>query len=341
LSDKLTDVRAGEEIDAAAVGAWLAERVGVVGVPEVRQFSGGASNLTYLLSWPGKDLVLRRAPPGHKSKGSHDMLREARLQAALRPVFPLTPTIVAVCGDPAVLGCDFYVMERIEGLIPRRDLPPELELDEAATRRLCCDVLDKLVELHCIDVKAAGLSDLGRGRGYVSRQVEGWNRRYANCRTWNTPGWAGVTRWLADNQPDDVATVLVHNDFRFDNIVLAPEPPHAVVGVLDWELATLGDPLMDLGNALAYWIQADDDFVGHSARRQPSQVIDYYADKTGRDLQDFRFYLVQGLFRLAVIAQQIYYRYHHKQTRNPAFRSFWFFNHYLHWRARRAIRGHV
>ncbi|TBX24694.1 phosphotransferase, partial [Bowmanella sp. JS7-9] len=152
---------------------------------------------------------------------------------------------------------------------------------------------------------------------------------------------------LAENMPASEHICLTHNDFRFDNVVLNPDNPTEVIGVLDWELATLGDPLMDLGNTLAYWVEADDDFLAQSTRRQPThlpgmftrkQVVEYYLQKTGRSAEDFTFYEVYGLFRLAVIAQQIYYRYHHKQTRNPAFKNFWIFVHYLLWRCKKAIK---
>ena len=201
--------------------------------------------------------------------------------------------------------------------------------------------------LHAVDVDAAGLRDLGKGAGYVRRQIEGWTERYARARTWNVPRFTDVTRWLAAHMPEDAATCVIHNDFRLDNCVLDPEDPTRVLGVLDWEMATLGCPLMDLGTTLAYWIQADDDPLARATRRQPThlpgmltrdEVVDYYCLRTGRTIDNWAFYEVYGLFRLAVIAQQIYYRYHHKQTRNPAFRNLWVIIHYLYWRCRGIIR---
>jgi aminoglycoside phosphotransferase (APT) family kinase protein len=340
--------RAGEALDVAAVDAWLKPRVaGLVGTPEVTQYSGGASNWTYRLKYPGHDLVLRRPPAGTKAKGAHDMAREYRVQAALKPAYPMVPTMVALCQDESVIGADFYVMDRIPGLIPRARMPEGLRLDAAGNRELCLAVVDKLVELHRVDADAVGLQSLGKGPGYPRRQSEGWSDRYLKARTWNVPRFRRVREWLRERTPEDVATCVIHNDWRLDNVVLAAEDPTRVVGVLDWEMATLGDPLMDLGNALAYWVQSDDDFLMRSMRRQPThlpgmlrraEVVEVYLDRTGLRPHNWAFYEVYGLFRLAVIAQQIYYRYHHRQTRNPAFRNFWVLVHYLDWRCRRLIR---
>lgn len=344
------EVRGEDAFDVAAVDVWLRAAAPDAelgdGPPDVRQFSGGASNLTYLLRYPRRDLILRRPPPGVKAKSAHDMAREYRIQERLRPVYPYAPEMVALCEDPAVLGSDFYVMARVEGTIPRARLPEGVAGDPQATRAMCVSVIDRLCDLHAIDPTAAGLGDLGRGEGYVGRQVEGWSRRYRDARTWNVPGFERVMDWLVERQPADVATCVVHNDFRLDNVVLAPDDPLRVVGVLDWEMATLGDPLMDLGGALAYWVQADDGRGMRLLRRQPTdlpgmltrdEVVAHYAARTGRDVGDWVFYEVFGLFRLAVIIQQIYRRYHLKQTRNPAFRNFWVAVHYLDRRCRRII----
>jgi aminoglycoside phosphotransferase (APT) family kinase protein len=345
------EVRADDAFDVAAVHSWLAGRVeGLGGLPEVQQFSGGASNLTYLLRYPDRDLVLRRPPPGTKAKSAHDMRREYRVQSSLKPVFPYVPEMVAFCDDERVLGTDFYVMQRIAGLVLRRELPEGVAGDEVATRTLCLSVLDRLVELHAVEPAAAGLADLGRGAGYVERQVRGWSERYRAARTWNVPSFEKVMRWLRDAQPADIATCVIHNDYRFDNIVLDADDPMRVIGVLDWEMATLGDPLMDLGNALAYWVQDGDDPVMRRVARQPTnlpgmltraEVVEHYGQRTGLRVEDWAFYEVFGLFRLAVIAQQIYYRYHHKQTTNPTARPLWLLVRYLDLRCRRAIRSSV
>jgi aminoglycoside phosphotransferase (APT) family kinase protein len=342
-------VREEDGFDVAAVDAWLASHSPAAargGPPEVHQFSGGASNLTYLLRYPERDLILRRAPAGTKAASAHDMGREFRIQQALEPVYPYVPRMVALCEQEDVIGATFYVMERVRGTILRARIPPELGLDPRSTRELCAGAIERLVELHQVDATAAGLGDLDRGAGYVGRQVQGWSERYRAARTRNVPSFAKVMRWLAERQPEDLARCVVHNDFRLDNLVLAPGDPRRIVGVLDWEMATIGDPLMDLGSALAYWVQADDDRVMQALRRQPThrpgmltraEVVALYAERTGRLIDDWSFYEVFGLFRLAVIVQQIYRRYHLRQSRNPAFRHYWLAVHYLDRRCRRVI----
>jgi len=336
--DRPGRVRGGEEIDIAAIDAFLKGRLpDLRGEPEIGQFKGGASNLTYQLSYPGRDLILRRPPFGHRSGAAHDMLREAKVMAALKPSYPFVPAILATCDDLTVLGCPFYVMERLNGMIPRQELPVELARD--AVTLLCRNGIDKLVELHKVDYRAAGLEALGKGEGYVRRQIEGWSERYLKARTPDAADYAGVMGWLKDKMPArDIATCVIHNDFRFDNLVLAPDEPTRVIGVLDWEMATLGDPLMDLGNSLAYWVEAGDDPQFLAARRQPthvpgmltrSEVIAYYGEKTGFEVENFDFYQVYGLFRLAVIAQQIYQRYSLGQAKNPEFAGFIHFTNYL------------
>ena len=330
-TDRGGAVRAGEELDVAAVDAWLrAQGIALEGTPEITQFSGGASNWTYRLQYANRDLILRRPPSGTKAKSAHDMGREHTVQSALKPHYPAVPTMVALCKDAAVIGADFYVMDRIDGLIPRANLPRGVQLDATQTRALCTNVIDKLIELHRVDYRAAGLESLGKGAGYARRQVEGWSERYLKAKTWNVPSFKRVRDWLQANIPDDVATCVIHNDWRFDNVVLAPDDPTRVIGVLDWEMATLGDPLMDLGSALAYWVQADDGALMRSTRRQPThlpgmlkrrEVVDYYLERSGVKPANWVFYEVFGLFRLAAIIQQIYYRYHHGQTRNPAFNA--------------------
>lgn len=348
-SDAGGAVRRGEELDLAAIEAWLrAEGFDLDGDAEVTQFSGGASNWTYRLKYANRDLILRRPPAGTKARGAHDMAREFAVQQALKPHYPAVPAMLALCRDAGVIGSDFYVMERIDGLIPRAHLPRGVNLDAAQTRQLCLNVIDKLIELHQVDYRAAGMETLGRGAGYCKRQVEGWGERYLKARTWNVPSFARVRDWLRANTPDDSATCVIHNDWRFDNVILAPDDPTRVIGVLDWEMATLGDPLMDLGSALAYWVQANDGFLMRSTRRQPThlpgmltrrEVVEYYLQRSGLRPADWRFYEVFGLFRLAVIIQQIYYRYHHRQTRNPAFRRFWLLVHYFDWRCRKLLRS--
>ncbi len=350
-------VRDEDAFDVAAVDAWLrAEGAGGLdgacdpadALPEVRQFAGGASNLTYLLRYPQRDLILRRPPAGTKAASAHDMAREHRIQAALRPVFPYVPEMIALCTDVAVIGSEFYVMERVEGVIPRAQMPPQIPTDPPLMRALGERFVDLLAELHAVDPAAAGLTGIGRGPGYVRRQVAGWSERYRRAKTWNVPSFERTMRWLEAEQPDDVGAVVIHNDFRLDNLVLDATDPLCVRAVLDWELATIGDPLMDLGSSLAYWVQADDGRAGRLFRRQPSdlpgmptraEIVARYGERAGLRTDAWAFYEVFGLFRLAVIAQQIYYRYHHRQTRNPAFKRFWVAAHVLDRRCRAIVRA--
>lgn len=330
-------VRAEDSFDLDAALAWLRAHTdrryaaGLAGAPEVLQFSGGASNLTYLLRFTDLDLVLRRGPRGTKAKGAHDMGREHRIQAALGPVFPYVATMVAMCDDPAVLGGDFYVMERLVGTVPRREMPVELSPDQAA--RLCESMLDVLVELHSVDPAEAGLDTLGKGEGYVRRQVEGWSARYRRAHTAGQPDLESAMVWLDEHQPDDVGSCVIHNDYKLDNLVLAEDDPTRIVGIFDWEMATVGDPLMDLGAGLAYWVQADDDADFQSFRRVPThlpgmltraELVAGYCERAGLEVnaEDAVFYEAYGVFRLAVIAQQIYYRYANGQTTNEAYAVF-------------------
>ena len=342
-------VRHGEELDISAVETWLKDQgINLQGQAQVTQYSGGASNWTYRLQYDNADLILRRPPKGTKAKSAHDMAREYLVQKHLAPFYPVLPDMVALCQDENVIGGDFYVMKRIEGIIPRANLPKELQLDEQQVQQLCLNVLDKLIELHQVPYQGTELEQLGKGEGYCRRQVEGWDARYSKALTPNVPDFAFVREWLLEHIPADAKTCVIHNDWRFDNVILDPQQPTQVIGVLDWEMATLGDPLMDLGNSLAYWVQADDDVMFQAMRRQPThlpgmltrqEVIEYYAEKMGFEIAQFDFYRVFGLFRLAVIVQQIWYRYFHGQTTNPQFAQFGQITNYLQTRCQRFIAG--
>ena len=343
------EVRDEDSFDLAAVREWLAGLGTELGPDaEVRQFGGGASNLTYSLRDADHDLVLRRAPSGKKAKGAHDMGREYRIQDGLADVFPLVAEMVALCEDESVIGANFYVMQRIDGLIPRRNLPEGVTLDEEQARTLCTNALDVLIDLHRVDVSSTPLASLNKGDGYVERQVSGWSTRYRNAHTDDAGDYEAVMAWLAAHQPGDVGHCLIHNDFRFDNIVLSREDPTRPIGVLDWEMATVGDPLMDLGGTMAYWVTDDDDEFFRQFRRQPSnlpgmfsreEIVAYYCGRMGFSMtpEQWRFYEVFGLFRLGVIAQQIYYRYFHGQTSNPAYAIFGEATTYLERRCRQVI----
>jgi aminoglycoside phosphotransferase (APT) family kinase protein len=325
MSD-LTPVRDEDAFDIAKVHDWLSRYIEEGEQPEVKQFRSGASNLTYLLKYPDRELVLRRPPIGTKAVSAHDMKREFLIQSRLKPVYDLVPKVIALCEDHSIIGSDFYVMERIEGDIFRRDVPESLTKEDISI--MATSLVAGLAQLHAVD--ATVLAELNKGSGYVTRQVEGWSKRYRNALTDDVPDGEDVMRWLAANKPEDVGSCIIHGDWRIDNMVF--DLGHKkLVGVLDWELATVGDPLMDLGSALAYWVDRDDDLEFASLRRQPSHLegmptrrefIAKYLELSGRKCNDFTFYEVFGLFRLTVIIQQIWARYRAGQTTNPAFKGF-------------------
>ncbi len=329
--DEAGEVRDEDRLDAGNIDAFLKQHVAdLQGPPVIRQFPGGASNLTYLIRYGERELVLRKPPAGVKAKSAHDMLREARVMAALKPHYPFVPAILASCDDHSVLGSDFYVMERLRGIILRRDLPADLSLDTAGVRQLCLDFIDRLVELHQVDVSQPDVAAIGKGEGYIGRQVSGWGQRWHQALTKDTDPVEDVILWLAEKQPArETAICVIHNDYRFDNVVL--DSAFDIIGVLDWEMTTLGDPMMDLGGSMAYWIQADDEPLFHALRRQPShvrgmltrrEVVTYYGERSGWSVDNFDFYEVFGLFRLMVILQQIYRRFVLAQTTNPRFAEF-------------------
>lgn len=346
--DQAGEVRGEDSFDVAAVDEFLKRTVDLTGAPEVKQFPGGASNLTYQLTYPGRELILRRPPAGHLPKSGHDMRREYTVQSKLAKEFPYVPKMVAFCDDHSVIGTDFYVMDKVRGVILRRNLPKELELGPEKARELTTSWVERLVDLHKVDPAAAGLQDLGRPDGYVGRQIGGWSKRYTDAKTWNVPSFKKVIRWLEANQPDDVANCVIHNDWRLDNVVLDPDDLGRIIAVLDWEMATLGDPLMDLGATLAYWIEpGEGGRMAEQFRLQPSnvpgmltrdEIVALYSEKSGIPIDDFRFYRVYGYFRLAGIIQQIYKRYHDGATTNPRFKKFWLASWYLHRQAKKAMR---
>jgi aminoglycoside phosphotransferase (APT) family kinase protein len=274
--------------------------------------------------------VLRRPPFGTKVKTAHDMGREFRVLSALAPVYPKAPTPFRYCDDEGVLGAKFYLMERRRGVILRKDLGAGEQLPPPTARRLCELLVDALVELHAIDYAAAGLNELGKPAGYVERQVRGWTERYTGSQTDDIAAVTDVAAWLAAHLPPDAHPALIHNDFKFDNLLLTPELDR-ITGVLDWEMTTLGDARMDLGTSLSYWVQADDPPPMHLMRfgltmlpgmMTRREVWARYADRSGRDLGDPVFYYAYGLFKTAVVGQQIYYRFAKGLTQDPRFAVF-------------------
>ena len=330
LKDTAKEIREGESLDIDKVSAYLNDHLDrKTGPLTVKQFPGGYSNLTYLLSDGKTEMVLRRPPIGAKIKSAHDMGREFRILSALKPVFPYCPTPLCHCEDESVIGAPFYVMERLSGIILRKELPEGLSLTPQMMKGLCEKLLDIQVELHTIDVKKNGLDFLGKPEGYVKRQVEGWSERYRKARTDDAPDFEVVMGWLKEKMQKDTGHPgIVHNDYRFDNVVLDEKNPMNIIGVLDWEMATYGDPLMDLGNSMAYWIEKNDPEDIQTLRPAPTnlpgaltrkELVDRYAEKTGREISAFDFYYAFGLFRLAVIVQQIYNRFYHGITKDKRF----------------------
>jgi aminoglycoside phosphotransferase (APT) family kinase protein len=325
--DRPAGVRPGEELDAAALAAYLrAHLPGFGGEVEVRQFPRGFSNLTYLVRAGNREMVLRRPPFGAAVRGGHDMEREHRVLAALHPVYPKAPRPVLYCGNEHVLGAPFYLMERIPGVILRDRPPPGLTLDEGTMRGVCFALVDTLAELHAIDWRAAGLEGLGHPEGYVERQVSGWAARWERAKTDPVPELDAAAAWLAANLPGESGAALIHGDFKYDNLVLDPADLTRVRAVLDWEMATVGDPLMDLGTTLGYWAEAGDgpELKGFGVTHLPGnltrrQVVERYAEKTGRDVGGIVFHYVYGLFKVAAIAQQIYARFKAGKTADPRF----------------------
>jgi aminoglycoside phosphotransferase (APT) family kinase protein len=330
FDDRSRAVREGEGLDGARLLAYLRARLpGLEGPLVVEQFPSGFSNLTYLLRVGGEEFVLRRPPVGAKVKTAHDMGREYRILSHLRPVFPKVPRTVLFCEDESVVGAPFYLMERVRGVILRARPPEGLSLTPGVMRRLSETFVENLVEIHGVDYEAAGLVELGRPEGYVRRQVEGWTARYFNARTDDVPSIESLASWLAANAPPDSGrAALIHNDYKYDNVVLAPGDLSKVLAVLDWEMATVGDPLMDFGTTLGYWVDADDPeewrrfgfglttLEGSFTRRE---VVECYERRAGRPLPDPVFYYAYGLLKIAVIVQQIYFRYRQGLTKDSRF----------------------
>jgi aminoglycoside phosphotransferase (APT) family kinase protein len=350
IVDEPTVIREGEELDLARVEAFLKEKiVGTEGTLVIKQFPSGFSNLTYMIRVGDKEMVLRRPPFGKKARTAHDMKREYTILSALYPVFPYCPKPLAYTEDETIMGCQFYVMERIPGIILRKDLPANMMLSADDARKLCVNMIDLHCRLHCLDYQAIGLSDFGKPEGYVRRQVNGWSRRFRDARTPDVPDFETVMAWLDKYcPPDSDRPGIIHNDYKFDNLVLNPKNPLEIIGILDWEMATIGDPLMDVGSSLAYWVNRSDPDEAQMLRLMPTNVegmmtrkelVDLYAEKSGRKIDHMDFYYCFGLFRLAVIAQQIYYRYYHGQTKDKRFIQLGFAVGLLEIAAKRVMEG--
>ncbi len=333
---ELIEIRLDERFDEARVADWLRDRLAAADRPlTVRQFAGGHANLTYLLRYgEGDDVVeyvLRRPPLGPVAASSHDMQREYRALSLLWRHFPLAPRAYLYCDDESVLGAPFLVMERRHGVVVRHAVPPQFGAgrDPLANRKLSNVVIDTLVDFHAVDPEAAGLAELGRKpEEFLRRQVGGWTARYERARTRNVPAAEEVSRWLLDQLPASPPPTLVHNDWRLDNMAVDPADPGRCVAVYDWDMCSVGDPLCDVGTVLAMWSEPGESPAGTNP--MPTQARGFlsraeagarYAERSGRDLYLIPYYTVFGTFKMAVVLQQIYFRYHAGQTQDPRFAS--------------------
>jgi len=325
--DQSIAARVSDLSDLGKLREYLVSK-GLIGDEEllVEQFPGGYSNLTFLLKLGDREFVLRKPPFGANIKSAHDMGREFKVLSVLKPVFPSVPEAVVYCDDDQLIGTPFYIMERVRGVILRNRLPKGLAINTETMRSISEAAIDKLAMLHTIDIQATGLIHLGKPEGYVQRQVEGWVKRYFNAETDQVPAMNETAEWLAGNMPVDNPAAFIHNDYKYDNLVLDPGKLSNIIAVLDWEMATVGDPLMDLGTSLAYWAEAGDsdalkpfNLTWMDGNLSREEVLNRYALLTGKDVSHFLFYYVFGSFKIAVIVQQIYARYKKGFTNDPRF----------------------
>jgi aminoglycoside phosphotransferase (APT) family kinase protein len=332
------DIRAGEDLDWPRVVAWLRERLPACNIPgldmsrepDIAQFPGGHSNLTYRLRFGDVDLVVRRPPVGPVAPTAHDIAREFRWLTAIHPVFPLAPRAYVLCEEVDVIGVPFYVMERRNGIVVRTDEPPALQ-NPAARRRLSEALIDTLASLHAIDVEKAGLGAMGKPAGFVERQVKGWSDRWLRSQTTALPEMDALAAWLRDHLPAAPSPpAVVHGDFKLDNVMLDERDVTRLIGVFDWEMCALGDPLVDLGIVLAYWSptappsqrDALTTVIDRPGYFTKDEIVERYALKSARDLSGIRFYEVFAVFKIAVVIQQIYYRFAKGQTTDQRFATF-------------------
>ncbi len=333
--DKAAQIRAGEELNVEALTRYLQQQLPHKPQSiEVKQFPSGYSNLTYLIQAGQHEYVLRRPPFGANIKSAHDMGREYRVLAALKPTYGKVPTPVLYEADETVLGAPFYMMERVKGIILRNKPPKGLDLTPELMQRISEATVDNMVALHTLDLEANGLAGMGKPDGYIQRQVEGWTQRYQKAETDTVENMNKVANWLLQNMPADNTAAFIHNDYKYDNLVLNAQEPWNITAVLDWEMATVGHPLMDLGTTLGYWAEpADHDALkpfnltwmpGNLTRQQVAQR---YAERTGTPMDDLVFYFAFGAFKIGVIVQQIYARFKKGLTKDPRFAALIFVVH--------------
>lgn len=323
-------VRKGEEIPLSALLDWMREEVsGVKGPLSVLQYPGGFSNLTYLISDENKNAwVLRRPPLGVKSGTAHDMLREYHILSALESK-KIAPAPIAYCENNSVIGAPFYLMENVSGTVLRTKLPDSPQASSAILRKLSDQSMKVLTAIHSTDWQESSvLRNMARPEGYVSRQIEGWGKRYQLAETKTIGGAEEVMEWLDEEQPTESDACLIHNDFKYDNLILNPNNWSLITAVLDWEMATIGDPLMDLGTTLGYWTEPNDPAalkmfsVTHLENNLSRfELLQRYEEYSGRTVENPVYYYTFGVFKIAVIAEQIYARYKKGLTQDARFAS--------------------
>lgn len=321
-------VRNGEELDLVKLKKYLLKIN--FDLNDVNQFPSGYSNLTYLLTSGSKEYILRKPPFGAESlKGGHDMLREFTVLKNLKSQFDLVPKVYHFCGDKSIIGSTFYLMERVKGNIIRPNLSEENSPGKKIIREISKQMINTLSTLHNVDIKAANLTDLGKINGYNQRQVDGWIKRYYHSKTSNIDNMEFVAKWLKNNIPMESKASIIHNDFKYDNIVLSKENFSRINAILDWEMATIGDPLMDLGTSLGYWVDNDDlpelklfQLSATTLQGNPTreEFLHEYMLKSNTKIDNPIFYYVFGLFKIAVIAQQIFFRYKKGYTKDKRFK---------------------
>jgi aminoglycoside phosphotransferase (APT) family kinase protein len=334
IAPETIPIRADEDFDHARLAAYLRGRLPAAEQAlQVVQFGGGHANLTYLLRYGDTEYVLRRPPLGPVPPGAHDMGREYRVLSVLHQAYALAPHAFLFCDDTAVIGAPFFVMERRRGTVVRMQIPPAFGggEDADANRRMSEALIDALADLHQVEPRRVGLETLGKPDGFLRRQIDGWAQRYERARTGELPLVAVLVEWLRSAMPPSPTATLLHNDWRLDNIMLASDDPGRCVAVFDWDMCTLGDPLADLGTLLAAWRQAGEDIGGMTAGSMPSHVpgfltraeaVSRYAARRGIDAGAVPYYYVFGLFKVAVVLQQIFYRFHVGQTQDERFAHF-------------------
>ena len=321
-------IRAGEEVDIQKLTDYLRDKIEDGDHLVLEQFPGGHSNLTYSLKTPQREYVLRRGPLGPVAPKAHDMAREYAVLKAMHPHFAPAPRVFHLCQDTSILGAIFFVMERRHGIVVRDQIPPAIAEIPDHPGRISRGLMNCLVDLHAVDIEKHGLIALGKPAGFLDRQVRGWFERWLRAKTEEVPEMDHLIQWLKEQMPESPTPTLVHNDFKLDNVMLDAADCGRVEAVLDWEMATVGDPLVDVGLFLCYWGQPADpggskaSITGKPGWLSRAEMIEYYASRSGRDLANIDYYEVFAIFKLAVVLQQIFFRFHCGQTQDERFKHF-------------------